>query len=204
VKLGYLAKRAIDYTVAVGGLVAFAPAMAVIAAAIRLDSPGGALFVQERLGRNGRPFRLLKFRTMRDAPIKYNADGSTRVDSADERVTRVGRYLRGALDELPQLVNVLRGEMSLIGPRPDMVSQRALYGPGEERKLEVLPGISGLSVVLGRNEIPWKQRIQIDIWYIDNWTLSLELQILVQTLLLPLGFRPFSFAEVAKAVALAI
>lgn len=190
-KPGYLVKRALDYALSAGGLAVAAPALAVIAVAIKVDSPGGVLFSQERLGKDGRPFRLLKFRTMRDAPIKYNADGSTKLDPNDDRVTRVGRYLRGALDELPQLLNVLRGEMSLIGPRPDMVSQRHLYADGEERKLEVLPGLTGLSVVLGRNDIPWKQRIQIDIEYIDGWSLTLDLRIIAHTLLMPLGISLF-------------
>ncbi len=192
----YLAKRALDYTLAATGLLAAGPLMLAIAAAVKLDSPGGALFVQERLGRDGKPFRLLKFRTMHPAPIRYNPDGSTRIDPDDQRVTRIGRYLRGALDELPQLVNVLRGEMSLIGPRPDMVRHRELYAPGEERKLEVLPGLTGLSVVLGRNDIPWKQRIQIDIQYIDRWTLWLDLKILAETLAMAIGTTLFDFDEV--------
>lgn len=186
-KPGYLVKRAFDYAVAASGLVVGAPLMIAIAAAIRIDSPGGALFVQERLGRHGKPFRLLKFRTMRPAPIRYNPDGSTRIDDTDDRITRVGRYLRGALDELPQLINVLRGEMSLIGPRPDLVHQRELYASGEERRLEVLPGITGLAVVLGRSDIPWKERIRIDIRYIDRWSLALDCKILARTLLMPLG-----------------
>jgi lipopolysaccharide/colanic/teichoic acid biosynthesis glycosyltransferase len=197
-KLGYAVKRALDYSLAAGGLVALSPLMLAIAAAIRLDSPGGALFVQERLGRGGRPFRLYKFRTMKAAPIAYNADGSTRVDPGDARVTRVGRHLRGALDELPQLINVLRGEMSLVGPRPDMTSQRALYAPGEERKLDALPGITGLAVVVGRTEIPWKGRIALDVAYVEQWRLGLDLKILAQTLLMPLGLRAFDFDEIAE------
>lgn len=190
-KPGYVLKRALDYFVAGCGLVAGAPLMLAIAAAIRLDSPGGALFYQDRLGLGGKPFKLVKFRTMREAPIRFHEDGSTRVDATDDRVTRVGRYLRGALDELPQLINILRGEMSLIGPRPDLVSQFALYAPGEERKLAMLPGITGLAVVLGRNNIPWKERIQLDILYVERWSFALDLKILVQTLLLPMGIRAF-------------
>lgn len=194
--LTHAAKRAIDYAVATFGLVTAGPLMLAIAAAIRIDSPGGALFVQERLGRDGKPFRLLKFRTMKPAPIRYNPDGSTKVDLEDDRVTRVGRYLRGALDELPQLVNVLRGEMSLVGPRPDMVSQRGLYSAGEERKLAVLPGITGLAVVIGRTELSWKQRIAVDVRYVERWGLLLDLKILVQTLALPLRLQPFRFDDV--------
>ncbi len=195
-RLGYAIKRALDYGLAAGGLIACAPALAAIAAAIRLDSPGGVFYTQERLGRDGRTFRLNKFRTMRDAPIRYNPDGSTRIDPGDDRITRVGRVLRGGLDELPQLINILRGEMSLVGPRPDMASQRALYEPGDERKLAALPGITSLAVIHGRNEIPWKQRIELDIRYIERWSLWLDLRIIVATLLMPAGHQPFEFADV--------
>jgi len=198
-KLGYVFKRAFDYGLAAGGVVACAPALALIAVAIKLDSPGSVIYRQERLGRRGRPFKLLKFRTMRDAPIRYNPDGSTRIDPHDDRVTRVGRYLRGALDELPQLFNILRGEMSLVGPRPDMVSQRALYSDDDERKLQALPGITSLAVVSGRNDIPWKQRNQIDARYIERWTLWLDARIVAQTLLMPLGVRPFRFRDVLES-----
>jgi lipopolysaccharide/colanic/teichoic acid biosynthesis glycosyltransferase len=201
--LGYAIKRALDHGLAAGGPLACAPAMAVIAAAIALDSPGGVFYRQDRLGRGGRPFRLLKFRTMRDAPIRYHPDGSTRIDPHDDRVTRVGRWLRGGADELPQLVNVLRGEMSLVGPRPDMVSQRALYTGEDERKLAALPGLTSLAVVLGRNDIPWKQRVAMDIRYIDRWTLWLDLRILVMTLAMPLGLRVFAFSDVLDGLDLA-
>jgi len=194
--LGYAIKRALDYGLAAGGLLACAPAMAVIAAAIALDSPGGVLYAQDRLGRGGRPFRLLKFRTMRDAPIRYHPDGSTRIDPGDDRVTRVGRWLRGGADELPQLVNVLRGEMSLVGPRPDMASQHALYTGEDELKLAALPGLTSLAVILGRNDIPWKQRVAMDIRYIERWSLWLDLRILVMTLAMPLGLRVFHFSDV--------
>jgi lipopolysaccharide/colanic/teichoic acid biosynthesis glycosyltransferase len=193
--LGYAIKRALDYGLAAGGLVACAPALAAIAAAIALDSPGGVFYRQDRLGRGGRTFRLLKFRTMRDAPIRYNPDGSTRIDPHDDRVTRVGRWLRSGADELPQLVNVLRGEMSLVGPRPDMASQRALYTGDDERKLAALPGLTSLAVVLGRNDIPWKQRVAMDLRYIERWTLWLDLRILVMTLAMPLGLRVFAFSD---------
>lgn len=201
--LGYAIKRALDYGLAAGGLIACAPALAVIAAAIALDSPGRVLYAQDRLGRGGRPFRLLKFRTMRDAPIRYNPDGSTRIDPNDDRVTRVGRWLRGGADELPQLVNVLRGEMSLVGPRPDMVSQRALYSGDDEPKLAALPGLTSLAVILGRNDIPWKQRVAMDIRYIERWSLGLDLRILAMTLAMPLGLRVFAFSDVLDGLDIA-
>jgi lipopolysaccharide/colanic/teichoic acid biosynthesis glycosyltransferase len=196
--LGYLLKRALDYGLAAGGLIGAAPALAAIAVAIAVDSPGGVFYVQDRLGKDGRTFRLLKFRTMRAAPIRYNPDGSTRIDANDDRVTRVGKYLRGAADELPQLVNVLRGEMSLVGPRPDMASQRALYSGDDERKLAALPGLTSLAVVHGRNDIPWKQRVALDIRYIERWSLWLDLRILAQTVAMPFGFRVVDFSDVVN------
>jgi lipopolysaccharide/colanic/teichoic acid biosynthesis glycosyltransferase len=195
---GYALKRALDYGLAAAGILACAPAMAAIAVAIKIDSPGSVFYVQERLGRGGRTFRLLKFRTMRDAPIRYHPDGSTRIDPADDRVTRVGKYLRGAADELPQLINILRGEMSIVGPRPDMASQRHLYTPEEEGKLAALPGLTSLAIVHGRNEIPWKERVAIDMQYIERWSLWLDVRILAQTLVMPLGLHLFDFGDVLE------
>ncbi len=194
--IGEFFKRALDVGLAGGGLLVAGPAMAAIAVAIKADDRGPVLYTQERIGRNGRTFKLLKFRTMKDAPIRYNADGSTRVDANDDRVTRVGKYLRGALDELPQLINVLRGEMSLVGPRPEMASQRHMYRPGDERKLVARPGITSLAIVHGRNDIPWAERIAIDLRYVERWSLLLDLRILAQTALMPLGVRPFDFSDV--------
>jgi lipopolysaccharide/colanic/teichoic acid biosynthesis glycosyltransferase len=200
-RFGYLVKRAIDYGVAVGGLLALGPAMLAIAAIIRLDSPGGALFQHERVGRGGRPFKMVKFRTMYAAsPVQFNADGSTRVAANDPRMTRVGGYLRGAIDELPQLLNVLRGEMSLVGPRPDMPIHVTHYTAEERHKLDVLPGVTSLAAVLGRNDVPWKRRIAIDLKYIERWSLTLDARILAQTVLLPLGVRLSDFRDVAAEV----
>lgn len=194
--IGKLLKRALDVGLAGGGLLVAGPAMATIALAIKVDSRGPVLFVQERIGRNGKTFPLLKFRTMKEAPIKYNADGSTRVDADDDRVTRVGRFLRGALDELPQLINVVRGEMSLVGPRPEMASQRHMYRPGDEKKLDARPGITSLAIVHGRNDIPWAQRVAIDLQYVERWSLALDLKILAQTLLMPIGVQAFDFSDI--------
>ena len=189
-------KRLIDVAVAASVLVVGAPLIAATAALVYADVGRPVLFRQPRVGRGNRVFVLIKFRTMRDAPIRYHPDGSTRIDPQDDRVTRVGRWLRGGADELPQLINVLRGEMSLVGPRPDMVSQRALYTGQDERKLAALPGLTSLAVVLGRNDIPWKQRVAMDIRYIERWSLWLDLRILVMTLAMPLGLRVFGFADV--------
>ncbi len=189
-----VAKRAIDIAVSSVTLAAGAPVLLAIGALIRLDSPGPALFRQARVGRGGRHFDMLKFRTMIAAPVQFNPDGSTRVAVGDARVTRVGRRLRGALDELPQLWNVLRGDMSLVGPRPDMPVHVTQYTVEERRKLAVRPGMTSLAAVLGRNQIPWRKRIAIDLRYLDAWSLGLDLKIVAQTLCLPIGARPFSFA----------
>jgi lipopolysaccharide/colanic/teichoic acid biosynthesis glycosyltransferase len=192
-------KRILDVTLAAAGLAATAPLQAVIAAAIRLDSDGPSLFRQPRIGRHGRPFTMLKFRTMaKAAPVEFNADGSTRVVAGDARVTRVGRILRGGLDELPQLMNVLRGDMSLVGPRPDFGDPNALYSPSERRKLEVRPGMTSLAAVLGRNELPWRQRVAIDLCYLEQWSLLLDLKIVVATLCLPIGVHPFELHRVVE------
>ena len=196
-------KRAVDLAVAAVGLTLGAPLLAAIAAAIALDSPGGVLFWQERVGQGSRLFRVAKFRTMHAGkPVLFNPDGTTRVTAEDERVTRVGRYLRGALDELPQLWNVLRGDMSLVGPRPELPVHAAAYSDDERRRLQVRPGMTSLVAVLGRDQLAWRTRLALDLRYLDRWSLALDLKIAAQTLLLPLGARPFTFAEALDGVEL--
>jgi lipopolysaccharide/colanic/teichoic acid biosynthesis glycosyltransferase len=198
--LGQLVKRGVDIAIAAPALIAAAPLLLAIAAAVRASSPGGALFWQERVGRAGRRFQMVKFRTMIGAPIAFNPDGSTRVAEADPRVTRVGRLLRGGLDELPQLWNVLRGDMSLVGPRPDLPVHAAQYTARERRKLAVRPGMTSLAAVVGRNQIPWRHRIAIDLVYVERWSVALDARIILQTLLLPLGVRACRFDDVVGAV----
>ena len=196
-------KRILDYVLAVVSLVVLLPVGALIALAIRLDSPGPVIFRQERLGLGMRRFIIYKFRTMQaGAPVKYNEDGSTSAERGDARITRIGGLLRGGLDELPQLINVLRGEMSLIGPRPDLPEHEELYTADERRKLSVRPGVSNLPAVIGRNQIPWKKRIALDLYYIDNWSLLFDLKIVIATILMPLGLRPISFADARRHVVL--
>jgi lipopolysaccharide/colanic/teichoic acid biosynthesis glycosyltransferase len=195
--LQWALKRTIDVTAAAFGLTVLSPALGLLAAAVRLDSRGPALFRQERVGRNGATFDLVKFRTMHvNAPVLFNTDGSTKITQHDNRVTAIGRYLRGGLDELPQLVNVLRGDMSLVGPRPDMKVHAAMYSEEERGKLVVRPGMTSLAAVLGRNEIPWRTRMQIDLRYVERWSLALDAKVIAQTLLLPFGLRPFRFREI--------
>ncbi len=178
-------KRVIEWFASLLLLVVTLPLQLLIALVIRLDSPGPALFVQDRLGRDGRIFRMYKFRTLQWKPGAQpvlNADGSTQVTSSDARLTRVGKYLRSGWDELPQLMNVLKGDMALIGPRPDAPFHRQYYRVREEGKLKVLPGITGLPQALGRNEIPWKQRIALDLRYIEEYSLWLDLKLVLLTI----------------------
>jgi lipopolysaccharide/colanic/teichoic acid biosynthesis glycosyltransferase len=152
--------------------------------AVRLCSPGPILFRQRRLGLHGRPFNVLKFRSMiHNAPDLRNSDGSAYTGANDARVTRVGRFLRRtSLDELPQLFNVLKGEMSLVGPRPDQVDQVCFYTETEKRKLNVKPGITGLAQIGGRNNISWERRKALDVEYADRQSFWLDLSILAKTI----------------------
>ena len=174
-------KRAFDLAVAVPMFLVTLPVMVAIAIWIRRDSPGGAIFRQERIGAHGRPFRVLKFRTM-VAGAEHIGPGLA-VDENDSRITRPGNLLRRlSLDELPQLWNVIRGDMSIVGPRPTVPAQVARYTPEQRRRLEARPGITGLAQVRGRASIPWSQRIAIDVEYVDRWTLGLDLSVILRTL----------------------
>ena len=177
-------KRTVDATVAAVGLAALSPLMLLLAAAVRATSPGPALFRQARLGKNGVPFQILKFRTMvNNAPDLRNPDGSAFTGMRDARVTPLGRWLRlSSLDELPQLINVLRGDMSLVGPRPDQPDQLRFYTPEERKRLLVKPGITGLAQLSGRNGIPWSERKQLDLEYVKKRSPLLDLMILLRTI----------------------
>jgi len=183
--VGGRAKRALDLLVAVPLLVLTAPVMAVLGAMVRRDSPGPALFRQERIGFAGRPFTLLKFRTM-----VVGAEGmgaGLAVIAGDDRITPLGRTLRRlSLDELPQLWNIVRGDMSLVGPRPTVASQVERYTPHQRRRLLARPGLTGLAQVSGRNAIPWSERIEIDVTYVDRWTMRRDLAIMLRTALVVL------------------
>jgi len=175
--------RLLDVLLAAAALAALWPLLLAGAIAVRLSSPGPVLFVQWRLGRDGRPFRLYKFRSMfQDAPDRRNADGSAYSGDDDPRLTRLGRWLRRtSLDELPQLYNVLRGDMALVGPRPDQVDQLAYYTNEERAKLAVRPGLTGLAQISGRNNISWPHRKALDVEYVERRSLGLDLAILLRT-----------------------
>jgi sugar transferase EpsL len=170
-------KRLVDLVLAVVALTVLAVPLLAIALAIRLDLGKPVLFAQLRPGRHGVPFRLVKFRTMREA---VDRDGRPLPD--EERLTRLGRALRAAsLDELPELWNVLRGEMSLVGPRPLLMEYLPLYTPEQARRHEVPPGITGWAQVNGRNALSWEQKFELDVWYVDHASLWLDVKILALT-----------------------
>jgi lipopolysaccharide/colanic/teichoic acid biosynthesis glycosyltransferase len=172
---------------AAAGLVLLSPVYAGIAVAVLLDSGRPVIFVSPRAGLEGRPYGMLKFRTMIPDAIAVGREQGISEDpfgivKHDPRITRVGRWLRRTgLDELPQLANVLRGQMSLVGPRADLVEQAAGYGERERRRLSVRPGITGWAQVNGRDSVPWPERFELDLWYLDNWSLRLDARILLRT-----------------------
>lgn len=183
-------KGLFDRTAAVGALVLLTPLLLVIALLIKVTSAGPVMFRQVRVGRGGREFTVLKFRTMvQDAEARKTElvqlnenDGVLFKIREDPRITRVGRWLRRySLDELPQLFNVLRGEMSLVGPRPPLPEEVAQYGGDVYRRLVVKPGLTGLWQVSGRSDLSWEESVRLDLRYVDNWTLALDLQIMWKT-----------------------
>jgi lipopolysaccharide/colanic/teichoic acid biosynthesis glycosyltransferase len=183
-----LLKALLDRVAAALALVLLSPLFAALALWIVLESGRPAIFRQLRAGRDGVPFSMLKFRTMVPHAVELGRELALSDDPFglvpnDPRITRSGRFLRRtSLDELPQLWNVLRGQMSLVGPRPDLVEQVANYEPGDRRRLAVTPGITGWAQVQGRDEIPWEERFGLDAWYVDNWSLALDAKIVLRTL----------------------
>jgi lipopolysaccharide/colanic/teichoic acid biosynthesis glycosyltransferase len=174
-------KRALDLALVSLVAIVAVPLGAVIAAAIKLEDGGRVLFRQERIGRHGVPFEIVKFRTLVDSPPREPVDFL--ITEKDPRITRVGAFLRrSSLDELPQLWNVLVGEMSIVGPRPTLRYQVERYDDFQRRRLEVLPGVTGWAQISGRNQLRWPERIELDVWYVDHRSLRLDLRILVATI----------------------
>jgi lipopolysaccharide/colanic/teichoic acid biosynthesis glycosyltransferase len=162
------------------GLALTSPLLAAAALAVKLEDGGPVLYRQRRVGLGGREFELLKLRTMVVGAERKGA--GLAVNEGDERITRVGRVLRRlSLDELPQLLNILRGDMSLIGPRPTVPSQVERYTPHQRRRLEVKPGLTGWAQIHGRAALPWPERIELDVWYVDNRSPRVDLKILLRT-----------------------
>jgi lipopolysaccharide/colanic/teichoic acid biosynthesis glycosyltransferase len=179
-------RRAIDIVVSASVLILSAPLLALAAVAIRVETPGPVIYSQRRAGLDGRLFDVLKLRTMVDGAEHIGA--GLAVNENDSRITRVGALLRRtSLDELPNLVNVLRGEMSLIGPRPTLPVQVQQYTERQRRRLEIKPGITGWAQVNGRASLPWAQRIELDLHYIEHRSLALDVQIVRRTVAIVLG-----------------
>jgi lipopolysaccharide/colanic/teichoic acid biosynthesis glycosyltransferase len=173
-------RRAFDVAVAATALALTSPLLALALVAIRLQSPGHPIYRQRRVGRDGREFDVLKLRTMVDGAESLGA--GLAVDAGDARITRVGALLRRtSIDELPNLVNVLRGEMAIVGPRPTVPAQVAQYTERERGRLAVRPGITGWAQVNGRAALPWSERIELDLWYIEHRSWRLDLTILLRS-----------------------
>ena len=177
-RVGNVAKRVLDCSVAGSVLVILSPLIAAEAAAIRLSLGSPVIFRQRRPGLHGVPFEILKFRTMSN---EVGPDGLLLRDA--QRITRLGRILRRtSLDELPELVNVLRGDMSLVGPRPLLEAYLLRYTPEQARRHDVRPGVTGLAQVNGRNAMSWDDRLRLDVYYVDSHTMRLDLRIIVKTI----------------------
>jgi lipopolysaccharide/colanic/teichoic acid biosynthesis glycosyltransferase len=172
--------RVLDAVLAAALLLVTSPLLALAALAIRLESRGPVFYRQLRVGRGGEPFELWKLRTM--VPGAETMGAGIYVVEGDARITRVGRLLRRfSLDELPNLVNVLRGEMAIVGPRPTVQEQVDRYTDRQLRRLEVKPGITGWAQINGRTSLPWPERIELDVWYVEHRSLRLDLRILART-----------------------
>jgi len=185
-------KSAGDRLIAMVALIVLLPVLVAVAIAVRVASPGGVLFCQCRVGLRGRTFTMYKFRTMRQGADKElhlvthlndAGDGLLLKVREDPRVTSVGRWLRrSSLDELPQLINVAKGDMSLVGPRPPLATEVARYADGEQRRLLVKPGMTGLWQISGRSDLPWDEAVRLDLYYVENWSPAFDLAILCKTI----------------------
>jgi exopolysaccharide biosynthesis polyprenyl glycosylphosphotransferase len=183
-------KRAFDIAASAGALALLSPLLLIVAAIVKLTSKGPVLFKQERVGRYGQPFHMLKFRSMvvnaeelKEKLLAHNEQtGPVFKMKHDPRITRIGRFIRKySIDELPQLINVLRGEMSVVGPRPPIPSEVAKYEPWQRRRLSVRPGLTCVWQVSGRNEISFEQWMYLDMQYIDHWTLRGDFELILKT-----------------------
>ena len=184
--MSYRGKRALDVTVAGVVLAAAAPALALAALLIRLETHGHPIYRQRRVGLDGEPFELYKLRTMVSGAETMGA--GLALSEGDSRITRLGAILRRtSIDELPNLVNVLRGEMSIVGPRPTVQVQVDRYTERQRGRLSVLPGLTGWAQIQGRASLPWSERIELDLWYVEHASLALDLRILWRTVRMVVG-----------------
>lgn len=183
-----IARRALDLVISVTGAIVSAPFVALLALLIRLETPGHPIYTQTRVGRDGRTFAIYKLRTMvRGA--EFTGAGLA-IQEGDDRITRIGAWLRRySLDELPNLWNVIRGEMSIVGPRPTIPVQVEQYTERQRGRLRVKPGITGWAQINGRAALPWSERIELDLWYVEHQSFALDLKILARTAELVLSGR---------------
>lgn len=182
-------KRALDIALSLVALPFVGLALAILAPFIYFEDKGPIFYNAPRMGKDRKPFTMYKLRSMKvNAPDLIMEDGSTYNGADDPRMTRVGAFMRKtSLDELPQFINVLKGDMSIIGPRPDLERECELYEGDEGRKLEVRPGITGYAAVYGRNSLPWKQRLALDVYYVDHVTFALDIKIFFKTFVTVFG-----------------
>ena len=170
-------KRLLDITISLIALIFLLPLMSLIYLSVRINLGSPAFFLQERVGKDNKIFKMIKFRTM-----KNSTDKNGNLLSDNERVTKFGSFLRSfSLDELPELINIIRGDMSLIGPRALLVQYLGLYNDEQIRRHEVLPGLTGWAQINGRNSIAWSEKFKLDVWYVDNWSLWLDIKIFFLT-----------------------
>ncbi|MBS5928022.1 MAG: sugar transferase [Clostridium sp.] len=173
-----MVKRIFDFTASLCGLILLSPILIVVALLIRLNLGSPIFFTQDRVGKNNKVFKMIKFRSMKDG---VDNDGNLLPD--EMRLTKFGKVLRStSLDELPELINVLKGDMSLIGPRPLLVDYLPLYNEDQIRRHNVLPGLTGWAQINGRNSLSWNEKFNLDIWYVDNWSLTLDIKIFFLTI----------------------
>lgn len=177
-KFGHIVKRIFDFTASLCGLILLSTILIVVALLIRLNLGSPIFFTQDRVGKNNKVFKMIKFRSMKDGVDK---DGNLLPDEV--RLTKFGKMLRStSLDELPELINVLKGDMSLIGPRPLLVDYLPLYNENQIRRHNVLPGLTGWAQINGRNNLSWNEKFNLDVWYVDNWSLILDIKIFFLTI----------------------
>lgn len=170
-------KRLLDITISLIALIFLLPLMLLIYLLVRINLGSPAFFLQERVGKDNKIFKMIKFRTM-----KNSTDKNGNLLSDNERVTKFGSFLRSfSLDELPELINILKGDMSLVGPRALLVQYLGLYNDEQIRRHEVLPGLTGWAQINGRNSITWSEKFKLDVWYVDNWSLWLDIKIFFLT-----------------------
>lgn len=176
-KISLIIKRVFDILFAFLGIIVLSPVLIICAILIKLKLGSPIFFRQERIGKGNRSFEIIKFRTMKNT---FDKDGN--ILSDDKRMTKLGEYLRRlSLDELPELINILKGDMSLIGPRPLLTQYLPLYNDRQIKRHDVLPGLTGWAQINGRNNISWKQKFELDVWYVENWSLWLDIKILFIT-----------------------